>query len=58
MVAHISKSHLNPAVTFALVVIGDLNLPLAGVYIISQIIGGTLGYGVLMVSHSTPFISN
>lgn len=51
--AHISKAHLNPAVTFALVVIGDLNVPLAGVYILSQVIGATLGYGVLMVSQST-----
>jgi glycerol uptake facilitator-like aquaporin len=48
--AHISKAHLNPAVTFSLVVIGDLNVPLAGVYIVSQVIGATLGYGVLMVS--------
>lgn len=52
--AHVSKAHLNPAVTFSLVVIGDLNLPLAGVYIVSQVIGATLGYGVLMVSQSTP----
>jgi glycerol uptake facilitator-like aquaporin len=51
--AHISKAHLNPAVTFSLVVIGDLNVPLAGVYILSQVIGATLGYGVLMVSQST-----
>jgi glycerol uptake facilitator-like aquaporin len=53
IMAHISKAHLNPAVTFSLVVIGDLNLPLAGVYIVSQVIGATLGYGVLMVSQST-----
>ncbi|XP_069679268.1 aquaporin AQPAe.a-like isoform X2 [Periplaneta americana] len=45
---HISKAHLNPAVTCALVVIGDLNVPLAGIYAISQVIGATLGYGVLM----------
>jgi len=51
--AHISKSHLNPAVTFSLVVIGDLNIPLAGIYIVSQVIGASLGYGVLMVSQST-----
>jgi glycerol uptake facilitator-like aquaporin len=52
IMAHVSKAHLNPAVTFSLVVIGDLNLPLAGVYIVSQVIGATLGYGVLMVSQS------
>ena len=51
--AHISKSHLNPAVTFSLVVIGDLNIPLASIYIVSQVIGALLGYGVLMVSQST-----
>lgn len=48
IMAHISKAHLNPAVTFSLVVIGDLNIPLAGVYIVSQVIGATLGYGVLI----------
>lgn len=48
IMAHISKAHLNPAVTFTLVVIGDLNVPLAGIYIVSQIVGATLGYGVLM----------
>lgn len=47
-IAHISKAHLNPAITCALVVIGDLNVPLAGVYMVSQVIGASLGYGVLM----------
>lgn len=47
-VGHISKAHLNPAITLALVVIGDLNIPLAGIYIVSQVIGATLGYGVLL----------
>jgi glycerol uptake facilitator-like aquaporin len=56
--AHISKAHLNPAVTFALVVIGDLNVPLAAVYVVSQVIGATLGYGVLMVSQSTSYLRN
>jgi glycerol uptake facilitator-like aquaporin len=51
--AHISKAHLNPAVTCSLVVIGDLNIPLAGIYMVSQVIGATLGYGVLLVSQST-----
>jgi len=46
--AHISKAHLNPAVTCCLVVIGDLTVPLAGVYVVSQVIGASLGYGVLM----------
>jgi len=50
--AHISKAHLNPAVTCCLVVIGDLTVPLAGVYVVSQVIGASLGYGVLMVSQS------
>lgn len=46
--AHVSKAHLNPAITLALVVIGDLNVPLAGVYMVSQVIGASLGYGVLL----------
>jgi len=50
--AHISKAHLNPAVTCCLVVIGDLTVPLAGIYVVSQVIGASLGYGVLMVSQS------
>ncbi|PSN42114.1 hypothetical protein C0J52_02960 [Blattella germanica] len=47
-IGHISKAHLNPAVTCALVVIGDLNVPLAAVYVVAQMIGATLGYGVLL----------
>ncbi|KAJ9592048.1 hypothetical protein L9F63_001427, partial [Diploptera punctata] len=48
VIGHISKAHLNPAVTCCLVVIGDINVPLAGVYIVSELIGATLGYGVLL----------
>jgi aquaporin related protein len=50
---HISKAHLNPAVTCCLVVIGDLTVPLAGIYVVAQLIGASLGYGVLLVSQST-----
>jgi len=48
IMAHISKAHLNPAITCSLVVIGDLNIPLAGIYMVSQVIGASLGYGVLL----------
>lgn len=48
---HISGSHVNPAVTVAAVIMGELkHYGLVPVYIISQCIGATLGYGIIYVS--------
>ncbi|GJQ70304.1 hypothetical protein Trydic_g22742 [Trypoxylus dichotomus] len=47
LIAHISGAHLNPAVTIATVIFGNVK-PLVGlVYIIAQFTGATLGFGIL-----------
>lgn len=48
-IGHISQAHINPAVTVGAVVLGKKTIPEALVYIVSQIIGGILGYGMLKV---------
>ncbi|XP_025158780.1 aquaporin AQPcic isoform X2 [Harpegnathos saltator] len=46
-VGHISGAHLNPAVTAAAVIVGNTSLPIAGVYMVAQCLGGLIGYGLL-----------
>ena len=46
-IGHISGCHLNPAVTLGLTAAGKFDAKEAPGYIISQVIGGTLGAGVL-----------
>lgn len=46
---HISHAHVNPAITVGSVVLGKKTIPQALVYIIAQVIGATLGYGMLKV---------
>ncbi|GAB1867058.1 Aquaporin AQPcic [Camponotus japonicus] len=48
-VAHISGAHVNPAITVGAVVLGEKTIPEALVYLISQLIGATVGYGMLKV---------
>ncbi|XP_011345380.1 aquaporin AQPcic isoform X1 [Ooceraea biroi] len=48
-IGHISHAHVNPAVTVGAVILGKKTILEALVYIISQIIGGALGYGMLKV---------
>ena len=48
-VGHISGAHINPAVTIATLINGQKSIPAAVIYIVSQLVGSILGYGVLMV---------
>ncbi|KAJ8888957.1 hypothetical protein PR048_008451 [Dryococelus australis] len=46
---HISAAHLNPAVTFAAVILGNVNIPLACVYLLAECGGAIVGYGFMQV---------
>ncbi|XP_046669837.1 aquaporin-like isoform X2 [Homalodisca vitripennis] len=46
---HISAAHLNPAVTVAFMVLGQVSPGLAVVYVFSEIVGAVLGFGLLML---------
>ncbi|XP_033221735.1 aquaporin AQPcic-like isoform X2 [Belonocnema kinseyi] len=46
-IGHISGAHINPAITVGAIVLGKKSLPIAIIYIIAQLIGGILGYGLL-----------
>ncbi|XP_011864690.1 PREDICTED: aquaporin-like isoform X1 [Vollenhovia emeryi] len=48
-IGHISQAHINPAVTVGSIILGKKTIPEALVYIVSQMIGGILGYGILKV---------
>ncbi|KAF7993064.1 hypothetical protein HCN44_005845 [Aphidius gifuensis] len=48
MLGHISGAHLNPAVTIGAVIIGLKSIPTGIAYIVAQIIGAIIGYGLLM----------
>ncbi|XP_011151291.1 aquaporin AQPcic isoform X4 [Harpegnathos saltator] len=48
-IGHISQAHINPAVTMGAVVLGKKSIPEALIYIVSQVIGGIVGYGILKV---------
>lgn len=48
-IGHISCAHVNPAVTIGSVVLGKKTIPEALVYIISQLIGAVIGFGMLKV---------
>ncbi|KAK6627244.1 hypothetical protein RUM44_009721 [Polyplax serrata] len=45
---HISGCHINPSVTLAAFVYGEVSLTTTAIYIISQYIGATIGYGSLL----------
>ncbi|KAL1462344.1 hypothetical protein WDU94_014184 [Cyamophila willieti] len=49
IIGHISGAHLNPSVTVAAVVLGDMSLLDGLMYILSQCIGCTLGFATLRV---------
>jgi MIP family channel proteins len=51
---HVSGCHINPSVTIALLLTGKIKLPDAIAYIVSQLIGATLGAFVLTVMITTP----
>ena len=46
---HVSGGHFNPAVTCAMLLARNVSVVRALLYIIAQIIGGTLGSGILKV---------
>ncbi|XP_012226161.1 aquaporin isoform X2 [Linepithema humile] len=48
-IGHISQAHINPAVTVASVILGKKTIPEALIYLVSQIIGAIIGYGMLKV---------
>ncbi|XP_031829607.1 aquaporin-like isoform X2 [Nomia melanderi] len=48
-IGHISQAHVNPAITVGAVILGKKTLSEAVVYLLSQLIGAVLGYGMLKV---------
>lgn len=50
-VGSISGAHLNPAVTIAMLCLGKIAAPVAGQYIVAQIIGGILGGIVVWLAY-------
>ncbi|KAH0945278.1 hypothetical protein HN011_006915 [Eciton burchellii] len=46
-VGHISGAHINPSITLAAVILGNKSLLLAGLYIVAQLSGSLIGYGLL-----------
>ncbi|PBC30130.1 Aquaporin AQPAe.a [Apis cerana cerana] len=46
---HISLAHINPAITVGSVVLGMKTIPEGLVYLLSQVVGGVLGFGMLKV---------
>jgi len=49
MIGHISGAHLNPAVTIGAIIMGIKSIPTGAIYILGQLIGATMGYGILKV---------
>lgn len=43
----VSGAHINPAVTVAAYIYNLVSLPMAAVYIVAQMLGGFIGYGLL-----------
>lgn len=58
MFGHVSGAHLNPAVTLAAWVLKAVSLPVAGLYILAQFVGGILGYGTILVSDNDDINNN
>lgn len=55
-VGHISGAHINPAITVASVILGNKSLPIAGLYIVAQCLGGLIGYGLLKLVTPQEFL--
>lgn len=49
MIGHISGAHLNPAITIGALIMGLKSIPTSVFYILGQLIGATMGYGILKV---------
>jgi len=48
-VGHISGGHFNPAVSVAAMIYRVIDIPMGAAYIVAQLVGGTLAYGVLKI---------
>nr|XP_003702537.1 PREDICTED: aquaporin AQPAe.a-like isoform X1 [Megachile rotundata] len=48
-IGHISHAHINPAITVGAMVLGKKTIPQGIVYILSQLIGSVMGFGMLKV---------
>ncbi|KAL1116929.1 hypothetical protein AAG570_005398 [Ranatra chinensis] len=49
MFGHTSAAHLNPAVTLCFYVMGDITFPMLANYLLAELVGSILGFGVLMM---------
>jgi len=49
IIGHISNCHINPCVTFCAVLLGKLPLISAFVYVVAELFGALIGYGILVV---------
>lgn len=55
---HISGSHINPIVTVAAVILGNLPLMLVPIYFAGQFLGAIAGYGLLMAVTPLEFLEH
>ncbi|XP_045453900.1 aquaporin-like [Melitaea cinxia] len=56
--AHISGSHMNPCVTLGAMILNKIPIPLGIAYIIVQICGAILGYGILVGLSPTDVVTD
>ncbi|XP_068084562.1 aquaporin AQPAe.a isoform X2 [Anabrus simplex] len=47
IIGHVSKCHINPAVTVCALLRGDINVATSAVYVVAQCTGAIIGYGLL-----------
>ncbi|KAJ1528345.1 hypothetical protein ONE63_006765 [Megalurothrips usitatus] len=52
--AHVSGAHFNPAVTLMALIMKVIDIKTAVAYVVAQIVGGALGYGMLKVGPVCP----
>ncbi|KAK1118199.1 hypothetical protein K0M31_015246 [Melipona bicolor] len=57
-VGHISVAHVNPAITVGSVVLGLKTIPEGFIYLLSQTIGGILGFGMLKMVTPTGHLTS
>jgi MIP family channel proteins len=51
-IGHVSGGHINPMVTIAMVIVGEITYANAALYIISQLVGSIVGAAMLLISTS------
>lgn len=49
MLGHISGAYINPAITLGAMICGYRSVPTGCILILAEILGGILGYGILVV---------